>query len=224
MKTIYRTQANRISIAEAKHLILEHLPRERYGALYARITPEGEIDWDGPSNVIEEVGVMAEPFINRDFPVMLAQMQVEPTMRFRPSIKGYPKTKTMDAEYTIAHDEFCRVVEGYQLLVVIGEAPKPQAALEQQAATPAPSSKRAKKRRTWRDVAMPYIVETYRSGKYKTAHTFYVALVNKAGMGNSPFTCNGRELFLTDIGQSVAEKTIANVMPEIKAAARKPQI
>ena len=84
----------------------------------------------------------------------------------------------------------------------------------------APASKRTTKRLTWRDVAMPYIVATYRAGKYKTARTFYVALVNKAGVESSPFTLRDRELFLTSLGQSVAEKTIANAMPEIKAAAR----
>lgn len=83
-----------------------------------------------------------------------------------------------------------------------------------------PPKNRTTKRRTWRDVSMPYVVNTYRSGKYKTAHTFYVALVNKAGAGDSPFTLHDRELFLSDIGQSVAEHTIANAMREIKAAAR----
>ena len=88
----------------------------------------------------------------------------------------------------------------------------------------APASKRTKKRLTWRDVAMSYIVATYRAGKYKTAHTFYVALVNKAGNDNSPFTLRDRELFLTNLGQSVSEKTIANAMPEIKTAAIQPLI
>jgi hypothetical protein len=86
------------------------------------------------------------------------------------------------------------------------------------------ASKRIKKRRTWRDVAMPYVVETYRAGKYKTAHVFYVALVNKAGLENSPFTLHDRQLFMTDIGQSLAEKTIENAMPEIKAAAQQKRI
>jgi hypothetical protein len=71
---------------------------------------------------------------------------------------------------------------------------------------------------------MPYVVATYRAGKYKTAHTFYVALVNKAGVKNSPFTLRDRELFLTNLGQSVSEKTIANAMPEIKTAAIQPLI
>jgi hypothetical protein len=88
----------------------------------------------------------------------------------------------------------------------------------------APASKPTKKRLTWRDVAMPYIVATYRIGKYKTTHTFYLALVNKAGVGNSPFTLRDRELFLTNLGQSVSEKTIANAMPEIKTAAIQPLI
>jgi hypothetical protein len=88
----------------------------------------------------------------------------------------------------------------------------------------APATKPTNKRLSWRDVAMPYIVATYRVGKYKTAHTFYVALVNKAEVENSPFTLRDRELFLTNIGQSVSEKTIANAMPEIKTAAIQPLI
>ena len=138
MTIIYRTQANRITIAEAKRLILENLPKELCGSVYARITPDGDIDWDGPVNVIEEAVVMAEPFIDRDFPVMLEQMKTEPMMRYRPAIKGYPESKTMEAEYTIAHDEFCRVADGYQLLVQIGEAAPPPHALEHETATPAP--------------------------------------------------------------------------------------
>ena len=81
-----------------------------------------------------------------------------------------------------------------------------------------------RKRLTWRDIAFPYVVATYRAGKYKTAHTFYVALVNKAELENSPFTLRDRELFLSHVGKSVSEKTIANAMPDIKAAARQPLI
>lgn len=87
-----------------------------------------------------------------------------------------------------------------------------------------PANKPKKKRLTWRDVAMTYVVATYRVGKYKTAHTFYVSLINKADSENSPFTLRDRELFLIDLGQSVSEKTIANAMPEIKAAARQTRI
>ena len=138
MTIIYRTHANRITIAEAKRLILENLPKELCGSVYARITPDGDIDWDGPVNVIEEAVVMAEAFIDRDFPVMLEQMKTEPMMRFRPAVKGYPESKIMEAEYTIAHDEFCRVADGYQLLVQIGEAARPPHALEHESATSAP--------------------------------------------------------------------------------------
>lgn len=102
----------------------------------------------------------------------------------------------------------------------------PQPVVTEQAVTDgtALEGKRTKKRLAWRDIAMPYVVETYRVGKYKTAHTFYIALVNKAQGGNSPFTCHNRELFLTDLGQAVSKKTIANAMKEIKAAARLPLI
>lgn len=96
---------------------------------------------------------------------------------------------------------------------------------EQSVSDSPPSARKPKtKRLTWRDVAMPYVVATYRTGKYKTARIFYVALVNKAGGENSPFALHDRELFLTHLGQSVSEKTIANAMPEIKAAARQPLI
>lgn len=126
MTTIYRTQANRITIAEVKRLILENIPPERYGAIYAQITTDGEIDYEGPVNVIEEVGVMAESFIDRDFPSICAVLNITPVMRIRPAITGFPDTETMDGEYNISHDEFVRFAERYSLLVVVSKAPEPQ--------------------------------------------------------------------------------------------------
>jgi hypothetical protein len=83
----------------------------------------------------------------------------------------------------------------------------------------APAAEHSRRRSNWRDVALTYVVETYRTGKYKTAHVFYQTLVNKAGTQNSPFKVRDRELFLSEIGQAVSEKTIQNAMPEIKTAA-----
>ena len=85
---------------------------------------------------------------------------------------------------------------------------------------PTSAVNRSRRRSNWRDLAMTYVIETYRAGKYKTAHVFYQDLVNKAGTQNSPFTVHDRELFLSEIGQSVSEKTIQNAMPEIKVAAK----
>lgn len=77
------------------------------------------------------------------------------------------------------------------------------------------------KRRSWKDVAWDYLVETYRTGTFKTTHVFYVALVNKADKEPSPFTLHQRTLFLREISQSFAEQTLANNMPHIKAASSK---
>jgi hypothetical protein len=82
----------------------------------------------------------------------------------------------------------------------------------------APAVERSRRRSNWRDVALTYVVETYRTGKYKTARVFYQTLVNRADSQNSPFKVRDRELFLSEIGQSVSEKTIQNAMPEIKNA------
>jgi len=85
---------------------------------------------------------------------------------------------------------------------------------------PLPPDKSTRKPRvTWRDLAWDYVVETYSSRPFASVHTFYATLVNKVGNEMTPFTLHDRELFLMDIGQSVAEKTIANNMKEIKKAA-----
>ncbi len=85
-------------------------------------------------------------------------------------------------------------------------------------ATPVISKRR--KRRSWKDVAWDYVVETYHSGTFKTTHVFYTTLVNRADKEPSPFTLHQRELFLKEIGQSLAEHTLANNMQQIKAASR----
>lgn len=138
MTTIYRTQTNRITIAEAKSLILGNLPAERYGAIYAQVTPDGEIDFHGPFDVIEETGVRATSFIDRDFQEVCNVLNIIPVMRIRPAITGFPDTKTMDGEYNISHDEFVRLSERYGLVVEIGEAPPTQVE-KQETATPAPA-------------------------------------------------------------------------------------
>jgi len=56
MPTIYRKEATRISIAEAKQLIIERLPVETTGEVYAHFTPEGEIDLNAPISVVKAVG------------------------------------------------------------------------------------------------------------------------------------------------------------------------
>jgi hypothetical protein len=122
------------------------------------------------------------------------------------------------SEYLAGHDfpDFSQMVLG-----VFQDAAPPRAGLEHSVPKGlVPAVVLSRRRSNWRDVALTYVIETYREGKYKTAHVFYTDLVNKAGTRNSPFTVHDRELFLSEIGQSVSEKTIQNAMPKIKNAAK----
>ena len=78
------------------------------------------------------------------------------------------------------------------------------------------------KRRTWRDVAWPYVVETFKASQYSTAKDFYRALENKAGASDSPFDkgtgVNLHSLYVREISEKLALKTIQNAWAEIKAS------
>lgn len=78
------------------------------------------------------------------------------------------------------------------------------------------------KHRTWRDVAWPYVVETFKASQYSTAKDFYRALENKAGANGSPFDkgtgVNLHSLYVREISETVMLKTIQNAWPEIKAS------
>ena len=78
------------------------------------------------------------------------------------------------------------------------------------------------KRRTWRDVAWPYVVETFKASQYSTAKDFYRALENKAGASDSPFDkgtgVNVHSLYVREISEKLAPKTIQNAWAEIKAS------
>lgn len=76
------------------------------------------------------------------------------------------------------------------------------------------------KRRTWRDVALPYMVEVFKAAQYTTAKEFYRALEKKAGAG-SPFDRgtgpNSDSLFVREISEKLTLKTVQNVAwPQLK--------
>ena len=77
------------------------------------------------------------------------------------------------------------------------------------------------KRQTWRDVAWPYVVDVFNSGRYATAKEFYKVLEKKAG-ADSPFECgegnNRGNLFVREISKTVALKTVQNAWAELKAS------
>jgi len=88
----------------------------------------------------------------------------------------------------------------------------------------APKTKIAS-RKTWKDVALPYVVDTFKSGQYASAKDFYKALKSKTGSGTgSPFDlgvgANHGNLFVRDLGKALSFKTLENAMPDIRRAAK----
>lgn len=80
------------------------------------------------------------------------------------------------------------------------------------------------KRKTWRDVAMMYVVGVYKTGQYANAKAFYKALHAKAGAGDSPFEKGTGEnyglLFVQAISKPLHWKTLENAMQEVRQAAK----
>lgn len=140
MKTIYRDNADRLSVADAKRLILEALPPERSGEVYAQVDENGDIDFEGPVELKVVYGVQIyESFIDRDFLTTCEQLSIQPRMKYRPAVMDYTwKSSENDTLYTIEHDEFSRFTELFGLTVAIGPALEPQAAPATDTATPAP--------------------------------------------------------------------------------------
>lgn len=80
------------------------------------------------------------------------------------------------------------------------------------------------KRRTLWDVVTPYIIEVMQAGQYASAKELFKALETKAGQG-SPFdkgSDNNRySLFVRDICEPLAWKTLQNRWPKLREAAKK---
>ena len=132
MTNIYRDKADRLSVADAKRLILEALPPERSAEVYARVDENGDLDFEGPVEIREVHGVQIyASFIDRDFLPICEQLSIQPRMRYRPTFMDYTwKSLENDTLYTIGHDEFSRVAELFGLAVAVRPAPEPQAAPE----------------------------------------------------------------------------------------------
>ena len=124
MATIYRENADRLSVADAKRLILEALPPETSVECYARVDENGEIDFEGQVELKEVHGIqLYASFLDRDFPSICEQLSIKPRMKYRPVFTDYTwKSPVDDAFYTITHNEFSRVAELFDLTVALGPA------------------------------------------------------------------------------------------------------
>ena len=109
-----------------------------------------------------------------------------------------------------------KTAEQRQAVVVPAPVPDP--------ATPTAAAKIRSVRRTWLDVAGPYIVQVMKAEGCTTAKELFRALEKKAGP-NSPFDRgfgNNREkLYVREIAQSLSVKTVQNNWEKVRELAQK---
>ena len=117
MAIIYRKNTTRLTIAEAKRLLLDAMEPKEVASVYGRITSDGDIDADSLEVVIETTKAPAS-FIHDDFKLFCEELSIKPRMCIRPTVTGYPDRQEMDDEYTITHDEFVAIASAYPGLQV----------------------------------------------------------------------------------------------------------
>lgn len=116
MTTIYRKSASRLTIAEAKRLVCEAVPKEP--AVDFFVAPDGSIKVE-----LNHEANTAAPFINADFLDACGKLGINPRMTHRPVIAGYTGDGYQDVMYSITHDEFVRYADLHGVTVNVGEAP-----------------------------------------------------------------------------------------------------
>ena len=127
MTTIYRANNARLSVADAKRLILGAVPLEQAVDVYAQVDDEGCINFDGPIECrVNEAANIQASHLDHDFLKTCNDLDIRPRMKYRPVITDYNGDVSRDGTYTIAHDEFVTLAEIFGLLVVTGEAPVTQ--------------------------------------------------------------------------------------------------
>lgn len=136
MPTIYRRNSERISVADAKQLILNALPIELGGGqIFGKPGPDGEPIWDFDSLAQVSAAEAHAPYLDSDFLELCKGLGFEPHMMFSPAIGGYSGNPEQDNSYMLTHAQFVKLAEKYSLTVEI-ETASPAPA--QSAAEPAP--------------------------------------------------------------------------------------
>lgn len=121
MPTIFRRNTERLTVAEAKRLILGALPQEHGGgSVFGRVGPDGEVVWDGESLKLVAAAEAHAPFLDRDFLELCKGLGFEPHMMFSPAIGGYSGNPEDDNAYMLTHAQFVKLAESYSLTVEIG--------------------------------------------------------------------------------------------------------
>jgi hypothetical protein len=108
---IIKANRGRISVTDAKRLLVAASPREKFLDFYA----------DADGNLYDELveKPRAEAFITDEFIAFCADQTVRPRNIYRPSITDYRGPED-DQMFDIAHDEFERLAAIYGAEVIIG--------------------------------------------------------------------------------------------------------
>lgn len=122
METVYKPDEGRISVAEAKRLILSASPDERVISVYLPTDEKGDIipgaDFKLRPGTVSRYAMN----IDIDLPKTLVELGIEPRLRWRLPIKDYSSAKDDDS-YFMTHEEFVRLAKHHDVAVLIGEAP-----------------------------------------------------------------------------------------------------
>lgn len=123
MATIYRDNTDKLTIGEAKRLIVGAMPTELAAQVFASFNDQGEIIPDSVTvRDPVETCIHAE-FIDRDFLGLCQQQGITPRHKYRPLFTDYSGAPDQDAYYTVTHDELVRLANLYDARVEIGTAP-----------------------------------------------------------------------------------------------------
>lgn len=121
---IFRQSETRLSVAEAKSLVLGALPREESVSVFATVDDAGEIDFDGPMEFVHKQNASIQAtFIDLEVLKLFAELGIRPRNKYRPSFTDFTGAGEQDAYYTITHDELVRFADVYGVSVTIGTAP-----------------------------------------------------------------------------------------------------
>jgi hypothetical protein len=151
MPTIYRLNSERISVADAKQLILKALPLElAAGRIIGKPGPDGEPIWDFDSLAMVSAAEAHAPFLDADFLELCKELGFEPRLIFRPAIGGYSGNPEQDNIYMLTHAQFAQLAESHGLTVAIGTASPAPAQNPAEPAPVAPSaSSEPSSRKRW---------------------------------------------------------------------------
>ena len=122
MPTISRANTDRLSVAEAKHLILNALPNSEgvdHVRIYGHLDEDGEPVWDMDSLQNGTGAEANERYINNDFLGICQSLGFEPHLKWSPARGGYVASGANDRLYMLTHAEFVQVASRYSLMVVI---------------------------------------------------------------------------------------------------------